>query len=313
MLPGIDCEEDVEPVTAGHDPAYVPMPQRSYDNELSNEHNFAPVDFWADANVFLLACLPRRRTTADAGDASVPASTRRPPSPPPIATRSGRSVHPVTRLAPAHNQVLTIPTLKQVWIAPALADVEYSHNMVPLPVHHSIDCSTELAPVFAQLIFDMNCGVCRQQFIFQKGRKKFGKRGDQAAFNEFDQLNHRNCFTPINLSKLTPLDKKKTQVAVMLLTKKKDGTVKGCCVYEGSRTQPCITKEETASPNASTEGIFITATIDAHEERNVMTADTPNAFIQSSLNHLKDGNKNAVMKVTGMLVNLLVKVAPDVY
>ena len=91
-----------------------------------------------------------------------------------------------------------------------------------------------------------------QQFIFQKGRKKFGKRGNQAAFNEFDQLHHRNCFTPIDLSKLTPLEKKKAQATMMLLSKKKDGTVKGRCVHEGSKTRPHFTKEETARPTAST-------------------------------------------------------------
>jgi len=190
--------------------------------------------------------------------------------------------------------------------------------MVPLPVHHSINYSTEIAPVFAQLIFDINYGVRHhswfaQQFIFQKGRKKFSKRGNQAAFNEFDQLHHHNCFTPIDLSKLMPLEKKKAQAAMMLLSEKKDGTVKGRCVYEGSKTRPCFTKDKTVSPTASTEGIFITATIDAHEERNVMIADIPNAFIQASLENLKDGDEKVVMKVTGMLVDLLVKVAPDIY
>ena len=101
--------------------------------------------------------------------------------------------------------------------------------MVPLPVHHSINYSTEGSPVFAQLIFDINYGVRRhsasfaQQFIFQKGQKKFGKRGNQAAINEFDQLHHRNCFTLIDLSKLTPLEKKKAQAAMMLLSEKTNG------------------------------------------------------------------------------------------
>jgi len=190
--------------------------------------------------------------------------------------------------------------------------------MVPLPIHHSIDCSTEPTPVLAQWIFDINCGVRRhsasfaQQFIVQKGRMKFGERGDQAAINEFDQLHHRNCFTPVDLSQLAPVEKKKAQVAMMLLSEKKDGTVKGRCVCEGSKTRPCCTKEETASPTASTESIFITATIDAHEERDVMTADIPGAFVQASLENLKDVDEKVVMKVTGMLLDLLVKAAPDV-
>jgi len=168
-------------------------------------------------------------------------------------------------------------------------------------------------------MFDINYSVRRhvtsfaQQFIFQKGQKKFGKHSDQAAFNEFEQLHHRNCFTPIDLSKLMSLEKKKVQAAMMLLSKKKDSTVKGRCVYDGSKTRPYFTKEETASPTASTEGIFITAAINAHKERNGMTADIPNAFIQASLNNLKDGDEKIVMKVTGMLIDLPVKVAPDIY
>jgi len=74
---------------------------------------------------------------------------------------------------------------------------------------------------------------------------------------EVDQLHHRNCFTPIDLSKLTPLEKKKAQAAMLLLSKKTDGTVKGRCVYEGSKTRPYFTKEETTSRTASTEGIFM--------------------------------------------------------
>ena len=37
-----------------------------------------------------------------------------------------------------------------------------------------------------------------QQYIFQRGRKKFGQRGDDAASKELDQLHRRNCFTPID-------------------------------------------------------------------------------------------------------------------
>jgi len=65
MLPGLDYEADTEPVTAGHDPAYVPRPQHSYDNELGNERNYAPItsseldDLLADADDFLPARLPR--------------------------------------------------------------------------------------------------------------------------------------------------------------------------------------------------------------------------------------------------------------
>jgi len=45
MLPRLDYEADNEPVAAGHDPTYVPRPQHSYDNELGNERNYAPITY----------------------------------------------------------------------------------------------------------------------------------------------------------------------------------------------------------------------------------------------------------------------------
>jgi len=115
MLPGIDCKEDVEPVTAGHNPTYIPRPQRAYNNELSTE---APIDssklndLRADADAFLPARLPP--TAPPLMLAMHPPPARCTPSPPPVTTHLGRSVCPVTRLTPAQNQVLTIPTPKQV-------------------------------------------------------------------------------------------------------------------------------------------------------------------------------------------------------
>jgi len=102
MLPGLDYEDDLEPVSAGHSLTYVPRPQRDYNNEIDNERHFAPIDsselddLRADADELLPALLPRRRTTADAGDAPIPAPTRQQtPSTPPTTTRLGRSVRPV--------------------------------------------------------------------------------------------------------------------------------------------------------------------------------------------------------------------------
>ena len=53
--------------------------------------------------------------------------------------------------------------------------------------------------------------------------------------------------------------------------------------------------------------------IDAKENRDVMTADIPNAFIQAHMPKLENGEDRVIMKITGVLVDLLVKLAPDVY
>jgi len=59
--------------------------------------------------------------------------------------------------------------------------------------------------------------------------------------------------------------------------------------------------------------LVITATIDAKEERDVMTADVPNAFIQTKMPEQAKGADRILMKITGVLVDLLVKIAPEIY
>ena len=44
-----------------------------------------------------------------------------------------------------------------------------------------------------------------------------------------------------------------------------------------------------------------------------MTADIPNAFIQAHMPKLENGEDRVIMKITGVLVDPLVKLAPDVY
>ena len=68
-----------------------------------------------------------------------------------------------------------------------------------------------------------------------------------------------------------------------------------------------------ASPTAAMESIMLTATIDAHEGRDVMTGDIPNAFIQVEMPEIKDGDERVIMKITGVLVDMLVQISPEIY
>lgn len=58
---------------------------------------------------------------------------------------------------------------------------------------------------------------------------------------------------------------------------------------------------------------MITGVIDAKENRDVMTADVPNAFIQANMPKVKQGEDRVMMKITGVLVDMLVQLAPEVY
>jgi len=100
----------------------------------------------------------------------------------------------------------------------------------------------------------------------------------------------------------------------MFLTEKRDKSIKGRMVYNGKPTREWLSREDSASPTASLESIMLTAIIDAHEGRDVMSADIPNAFIQTSMpDDLVTGKERVVMKITGVLVDLLVEMAPETY
>jgi hypothetical protein len=67
------------------------------------------------------------------------------------------------------------------------------------------------------------------------------------------------------------------------------------------------------SPTAALESILITGVIEAKEERDVMTCDIPNAFIQAYLPKKEPGEDRVVMKFTGVLVDMLVNINPELY
>ena len=146
-----------------------------------------------------------------------------------------------------------------------------------------------MAPVIAVIMNDINNRVTAngaqfaQQHLLNKGLKVFGERGDQASTKELDQLHRRECFTPISISDLTSDEKKKAVQALMFLSEKRDGTVKGRMVYDGSKTRLWIDKSKASSPTVSTESIMLTGIIDSLEGRDTMIADVPNAFIQAQL------------------------------
>jgi Reverse transcriptase (RNA-dependent DNA polymerase) len=178
---------------------------------------------------------------------------------------------------------------------------------------------TEEAKVICRLIGDLchqvkTKGVSfAQQFILQQGLKKFGQKGQEAALKELDQLYKRNCFTPISVKEMTAMERRKAQQALMFLTEKRDESIKGRMVYNGKPTREWLSREDCNSPTAALESIMLTCVIDAHEERDVMTCDIPNAFIQAEMPEIRDGKERVMMKITGVLVDLLMEMDPNLY
>ena len=152
-----------------------------------------------------------------------------------------------------------------------------------------------------------------QQYLINKGIKIFGEAGATAATKELDQLHRRHCFEPIHVKDLTPSERRKAQTALMFLTRKRDDSIKGRMVYNGKPTRGWISHEEAASPTVSQESLFFLAGIDAKENRDVMSGDVPNAFIQAPMPTRKEGEDRVIMKITGVLVDMMIGISPETY
>jgi len=149
--------------------------------------------------------------------------------------------------------------------------------------------------------------------MLKKCLEKFGNKGQDACAKDLEQLHTRSCFRPIDVSTMTPTERKKAQHGLMFITEKRDTTVKARLVYNGKPTHEWISKEEATSLTVSLELIMLMAAIDAKEGHDVMSADITNAYIQAELPPTPEGEDRILVKIQGELAKLLMKVAPDYY
>ncbi|CAJ1966091.1 unnamed protein product, partial [Cylindrotheca closterium] len=151
-----------------------------------------------------------------------------------------------------------------------------------------------------------------QQYYINQGLKKFGDDGKDAVDKELRQVLLRDCVTPKFVKDTTVSKRKKAQSAMMLLAEKQfEKTIKGRLVYRGDGTREWLSREDTASPTTLQEAITTTCVIDAHKGRDKMTMDVPNPFIQTYMPEAKEGEDRIYMKITGMMVQILIDMAPE--
>jgi hypothetical protein len=96
----------------------------------------------------------------------------------------------------------------------------------------------------------------------------------------------------------------------LFLKKKRCGKIKERTIAGGNKQRGYINKADASSPTVSTQVLLLTCIIDAHEGRDVMAIDIPNAFVQTQV---KDPKQRALIKIKGFLVDLLLEIAPKVY
>ena len=144
-----------------------------------------------------------------------------------------------------------------------------------------------------------------RQMNVKESVKKYGEDAVKAVLTEYAQLNDYSTFKPILGESLSWEKKKQSLDLITLVTKKRNGTVKGRACANGKKQRRYISKEEVTSPTVQLESLMLSILIDSYEGRNVATADVKGAYL------LSDMKDFVVVRVHGEALNIMLKVQPE--
>ena len=145
------------------------------------------------------------------------------------------------------------------------------------------------------------------QMSLKAGLHTFGSDGMKAVEKETRQLHDREVMTPVHKKCLTSKQRKEALAYLMFLKRKRCGKIKGHGCADGWKQRAYIAKEDSMAPTVSTEAVFLTAVIDALENRDVTVLDVPRAFMQADIDELVH------MRFTGEMVNMILQIDKDMY
>ena len=147
--------------------------------------------------------------------------------------------------------------------------------------------------------------VLLAQMSANQGLKKFGERAENAIKAEFKQLIHgKDVFIPKFFSELSQEQRKRALKAITLIDHKRSGKVKGRTVANGSVQRGYIPADEASSPTVTTEAVFLTAVMNAKENRVVASCDISGAFLQALMDDF------VVVVFEDKMVELMVEIEP---
>jgi hypothetical protein len=166
---------------------------------------------------------------------------------------------------------------------------------------------------YSHLFVDMATNNCDEgqlatpQMNMKQGLKVFGEEGIKAVRQEMQQLHDRKVMKVTKSMDLTPKQRQEALGYLMYLKRKRSGKVKGRGCADGRKQRAYTAKEDASSPTVATEAVFLTAVIDALEERDVAVLDVPGAFMQADMDELVH------VRFTGKMVDLLLDIDPVMY
>ena len=142
------------------------------------------------------------------------------------------------------------------------------------------------------------------QMPIHRGLKLFGSEGISAVKAELQQLHDLKV---MEAKPLTITQKREALGYLMFLKRKHNGKIKARGCADGRPQRAYIPQEDARAPTVSTEAVFMTAVIDAMENRTVAVVDIPGAFMQA------DMDPGVYMRIDGAMAELLMEIDYDMY
>ena len=306
-IPGVDFDEDDEdPALPGvpEDVDHVELPGVDVEGQVDPEEAPQVVEI-DDLDIPAIdpphveadAVAPAGVPTETIAHADVPAA---PAEPAPAALPATQGVRRSTRVRTKPNAY-----------NPSMTGTKYSYAVTQLESQGVLfpDAHMFVQEDFYQADPDVVAYVMTQLSL-KAGLKAWGDKAHAAAESEMKQLHFRNTFKPMHWSELTEIQRKTVLESHMFLKEKRDLKIKGRTVAGGNKQRDYISKEDASSPTVATESVLLSCIIDAEEDRDVAVIDIPNAFVQTRIEDEKD---MAIIKIRGVLVDILVKIDSDAY
>jgi hypothetical protein len=138
----------------------------------------------------------------------------------------------------------------------------------------------------------------------KKGVQTIGEPAILSIMKEMNQLHEKKVFHPVSYGGLDRRMRGKLIRSHLFLKKKRDGRLKSRLVADGSM-QERSSSVDTSSPTVSTDALFLSLAIDAHERRHVTTVDIEGAYLHA------DMTSDVVVELDPVLSAVLVQIDPS--
>jgi hypothetical protein len=113
--------------------------------------------------------------------------------------------------------------------------------------------------------------------------KQYGQEAIDSIKKELLQLHEKGVFKPINYQTLSSKQKSHVLRSLMFVKRKRNNVLKSRFVANGSMQIRSLAAIDPSSPTVSTEALFISAAIDAMEQRQMATVDVEGAYLHCKM------------------------------